>query len=48
MQFGMYIQAVPWKTFPQNYGQNRDVKYNFAKSYMKKAMNPKNTENNYR
>jgi len=41
MQFGMYIQAVPCKTFPENYGQNRDVKYTFARSYLTKAMSPK-------
>jgi len=41
MQFDMYIQALAWKTFPQNYGQNRDIKYTFARSHLTKAMNSK-------
>jgi len=40
-QFDMYIQALPWKKFPQNYCQNREVEYTFARSYLRKAMSPK-------
>jgi len=37
MQFDMYFQALPWKKFPQNYGQNRDEKYTFARTYLTKV-----------
>ena len=33
MKFDMYIETLLWKTFPQNYGQNREVKYTFPRSY---------------
>jgi hypothetical protein len=41
VQFDVYILTFPRKIFPQNYGQNMEVKCSSARSYTTKAMNSK-------